>query len=417
PTRLKPQLPRVKITTPARGKLVYDNATLAPEPISARIIAADEPRPFNVALLVNGKEQEKLAAPKLGAEELACEAKLTPGVNRIELRITNQWGAEQLSEAVTVRVLRPPIAKAAKVEDESREPLVSLSATVTTVSPLDRDKIEVTVNDKPTPVAVELRGPAGADGEWTVRLNDVPLSPGPNTVKMWVRNADARSRQAAEWMITYKPKENPVAPPEIEFADPPGDLRVTDAKLPVRLRVKSAAKLARVELRRAGGNPVKIDVDVNNVNPDANGVYDLKTEIELIPGPNPLRAVAVNAGGQRHVALVGSFIQEPVELVIEKIVPRGMAGAPLEPKVTADGKLVLDRPLAAGRATLFGKVYWARDDDEQFKTARQVRVFVNGFQQQPAELRPFRGVKKKNRPEREFSIDIALNRPTDNHIE
>src|SRR5207249_4112941 len=95
----------------------------------------------------------------------------------------------------------------------------------------------------------------------------------------------------------------------------------------------------------------------------------------------------------------------------------GMAGAPLLPEVTPDGKLILKQPLPAGQATLYGKVYWARDDDEQFKTAKQVRVFVNGFQQRPAELRPFKGVKVKNRPEREFVIDVNLNRPTDNHIE
>src|SRR5439155_18184381 len=196
--------------------------------------------------------------------------------------------------------------------------------------------IEVVVNGKPTPVAVDVRGPAGAEGEWTVRLTDVPLNVGANTVEMWVRNADARSRQAAEWKITYTPTPMAASPPEIEFADPPGDLRVTDAKLPVRLRVKSKERLTRVELRRAGGNPVKIDVNVNVV-PDANGVYELKTEIDLIPGPNPLRAVAVNAGGQRDAALVASFLQEPVELVIEKLVPKGMAGAPLYPTLTPDG--------------------------------------------------------------------------------
>jgi hypothetical protein len=94
-----------------------------------------------------------------------------------------------------------------------------------------------------------------------------------------------------------------------------------------------------------------------------------------------------------------------------------MEGAPLFPKVNANGQLTLDRPLPGGRATLFGKVYWARDDDEQFKTAKQVRVFVNGFQQRPATLERFKGVKVKNRPEREFVIDVLLNRPTDNHIE
>ena len=151
--------------------------------------------------------------------------------------------------------------------------------------------------------------------------------------------------------------------------------------------------------------------------PDAAGVYDLKTEIELIPGPNPLRALVVSAGGQRETGLVASFLQEPVELVIEKLTARGAEGTPLFPKVEANGRLRLDRPAAAARVFLHGMVYWSREDDEQFRTAKEVRIFVNGFQQQPADLQPFRGVRSRNRPERRFVVELTLNREKDNHIE
>src|SRR5262249_2031852 len=260
---------------------------------------------------------------------------------------------------------------------------------VATSTPINPNTVDVVVNEKPTPVTVDVRGPAGVNGNWTVQLTDVPLKEGMNTVQLWVRNADARSRKPAEWKIVYKPPMKVVAAPEVEFADPPGDLRVTDAKLPVRLRVKSVEPLNRVELRREGRNPVRVDVDLRNVKPDADGVYDLKTELELIPGPNPLRVIAVNAGGQRDAALVASFLQEPVELVIERLEPRGMRNAPVFPKVNADGQLSLEGPLPNGQVMLFGKIYWAREDDEQFKSSKQVRVFVNGFQQQPAILQPF----------------------------
>jgi len=341
--------------------------------------------------------------------------KLAPGVNRLQMRVTNEWGSERLSEPISVRVLRPPVTKASDAPAETEKPLVSLSAVVKSLFQLNREGIEVVVNDKPTPVAVEVVGPAGANSEWTVRLTDVPLKEGPNTVKMWARNADARSTRPAEWKIVCKPVKV-IPPPEIEIADPAVDLRVTDAKLPVRLRIKSADPLNRVELRRDGGNPIRIDIDPKKFPPDAQGVYNLNTEVELIPGPNALRAIAVNAGGQSDAVRVASFLQEPVELIIESLVPQGMEANPLFPKLNANGQLTVGL-LPGGRVKLMGKVYWARDDDEQFKTAKQVRVFVNGFQQQPAELHPFRGVKKKNRPEREFDIDLFLNRPTDNHIE
>ena len=413
----RPELPRVEISQPAQGRFFYDTGNPVEVPVLAQIVVADEPRPYRVVMLVNGKPIGEPEIPAAGTEELKYTVKLAPGVNRLEMRATNEWGAERTSEPISVRVLRPPMAKAGDAPAETEKPLVNLSAVVKSYFQLDRDGIEVLVNDKPTPVAVEVRGPAGANSEWTIRLTDVPLNVGANTVQMWARNSDARSRQAAEWKIAYTPPMKVIAPPQVEISDPPADLRVTDAKLPVRLRVISAEPLTRVELRRDGGNPVRIDLDLRNVAPDAQGVYDLKTEVDLIPGPNPLRAIAVNAGGQRDALRVASFLQEPVELIIEKLVSKGMESAPLFPKLNADGHLILDQPLAGGRVTLFGKVYWAREDDEQFKIAKQVRVFVNGFQQKPAELRPFRGIKVRNRPEREFVIDLLLNRTTANHVE
>src|SRR5207237_2223718 len=63
----RPELPRVEITQPARGRFVFDTGAAPKIEVRARVIRADEPRPFKVALLVNGKEQTKPEAPAAGA--------------------------------------------------------------------------------------------------------------------------------------------------------------------------------------------------------------------------------------------------------------------------------------------------------------------------------------------------------------
>src|SRR5262249_8412572 len=169
----------------------------------------------------------------------------------------------------------------------------------------------------------------------------------------------------AQWEIVYTPPMQAPTPPEIEFLEPAGDMRVIDPKFNVRLRVKSTAPLARVELRREGGNPLRHAFDLTAVKPDDRGVYDFRSEIALVPGPNPLRAAAVSAGGQREAAVVISFLQEPVELVVEKLTERNAGGAALFPKVDVNGRLTLNRPAADAHVYLHGMVYWSRDDDEQ----------------------------------------------------
>jgi hypothetical protein len=69
--------------------------------------------------------------------------------------------------------------------------------------------------------------------------------------------------------------------------------------------------------------------------------------------------------------------------------------------------------MADGRVRLRGHVVWDEEDDGRLKETKLVRVFVNGFQQLPAELEPAAGSGR----ERAFRTDILLNQLAKNRVE
>src|SRR5262249_37447323 len=141
----------------------------------------------------------------------------------------------------------------------------------------------------------------------------------------------------------------------------------------------------RVELRREQpGAPKAFELEADGAG--ADGVYQYKAEgVDLYRGPNLLRAVAVNAGGPAEARVAVSFLPEPAELLIDEVQPEG--GASLKPVRQTDGRFTFDRPAAAARVVVRGRVIWARPDDEQAAAAETVRIHVNGFQQPPEHLR------------------------------
>ena len=68
--------------------------------------------------------------------------------------------------------------------------------------------------------------------------------------------------------------------------------------------------------------------------------------------------------------------------------------------------------LKAGRLVLHGSVKWNEYDDANLQGVKQVRMFVNGFQQLPVEMKPVPGKPR----ERRFQVPVVLN-SNDNRIE
>ena len=289
--------------------------------------------------------------------------------------------------------------------------MAELTAHVQSVLPLERASVvEATINGRDIDRAkIEVSQEKDA---WKVQLRDVPLDPGENKVRLQVRNADADCRQAGTVTVVYTPPPLAKLPPEVEILEPATDSKVTDPEVTVRFRVRSENPLRRLELLREGRVPFRKPFDPAKEKADAQGYYVLQAKVRLAPKDNPIRVEAVNEGGERQAAVVVNYLHMPVRLAIDSLRPRGVAGQPVAPQPLSDGKLYVPE-MPNGRVTLQGRVTWAKEDDEQLKKISLVRVFVNGFQQVPADLRPPSGYSR----ERLFTSDLMLNQATGNFVE
>jgi hypothetical protein len=100
----------------------------------------------------------------------------------------------------------------------------------------------------------------------------------------------------------------------------------------------------------------------------------------------------------------------PVRLEVESLAPRN--GKPIELVRRAKGHILAAKAPEA-RLDLRGKVVWDDPTEPMLWSPDQtIRIYVNGFQQRPAELQLPAGS-----PERAFETMILLNRKTDNRIE
>src|SRR5207248_8835169 len=122
------------------------------------------------------------------------------------------------------------------------------------------------------------------------------------------------------------------------------------------------------------------------------------------------RVEAVNEGGARQAAVVVNYLHLPVRLAIDRLSVPGETV--LVPELLPNGKLRFP-PLSAGRAQLEGHVTWDQETDDALRAANLVRVYVNNFQQVPAELKPAAAGTRR----RDFRVDILCNRNQDKQVE
>src|SRR5262249_10680538 len=108
-----------------------------------------------------------------------------------------------------------------------------------------------------------------------------------------------------------------------------------------------------------------------------------------------------------------SCLYRPVRLEIDRLVPlQAGGGEPLLPDRQEGGRIVFP-PARQGRVELQGRVLWDEEDDDRLRKATLVRVYVNGFQQLPAELEPPAGGGR----ERRFRTPLLFNQAEDNRVE
>jgi WD40 repeat protein len=416
-------LPKLVLTKPAPGAIFYEEEGKAnPEIELQGTLDLPNNQKFDAAIVVHdadGKDETKVT-PVVKGETLTAKVPLKYKNNRVEVLLSNEGNDPVAAAETQLRYLRPPRILSVDAPKESAKPLADVAARV--YSPLDvtREQVEAEVNGRD--IARDRIQVQKQDANtWKVDLKDVPLDPAKNVVHLYVSNGEARSRQPGTATINFQP---PNPGPVVEFLSPAMDTKVTDPEIDLRFRVKSAGPLQRVEIVRDGKNAIRRTFDLTNQQPNAQGyyVFDEKTfakelkDFPLEAKENIFRVEAVNAGGTQYASVVVNYINVPVTLTIDKIIPwdadTQKSGQAIVPKIRMDGGLMVDRS-PQGRVKVMGQVTWSKANDAQLKKAGQVRVFVNGFQQVPAPLDQPKGKERR----RTFTADLVLNRPEGNFVE
>jgi WD40 repeat protein len=416
-------LPKLVLTKPAPGATFYEEESKAnPEVELQGTLDLPDDRKFDAVVMIHdadGKDELKVA-PVVKGETLTAKVPLKYRNSRIEVLLSNEGNDPTVAAEMQLRYLRPPRILSVDAPKESAKPLADVAARVYSPLEVTRDQVEAEVNGRDL-ARERIQLEKGDGNTWKIDLKDVPLDPAKNVVHLYVSNGEARSRQPGTATINFQP---PNPGPLVEFLSPPMDTKVTDPELDLRFRVKSAGPLQRVEFVREGKNAIRRTFDLANQQPNAQGYYvfdekafpkELK-DFPLEAKENILRVEAVNSGGTQYASVVVNYINVPVTLTIDKIVPWDpetlKSGQAIVPKIRMDGGLMVDRS-PQGRVKVVGQVTWSKANDAQLKKAGQVRVFVNGFQQIPGTFDEPKGKERR----RTFTADLVLNRPEGNFVE
>ena len=432
----RPPLPQLVWMTP--NAVFYDGEHARTVPLAARLLETVDGVKYSVDLLQDGKIVPDTL--KIEKHNVTGIVRLTNGDNRFRLKVTAKE-ISAISDELVLRYARPPQIVFDQ-PDAPKKPLIDLTATVTTATDLLPESVQATLNGKPLAAAEVAVIDKGAEVQkWRVRFKDVPLIVDDNEVSLTLANREAMARKPAVLKLTFKPVAVS-SRPEVKILDPGSEnLNVTRPDLTIRFVVKSAGGLRRVELVRDGANPVRQGFDLSklkadgpielkikatlqaqrpdtrkDIDPttgklDADGYYEVAVPLALDPKENRLRVEAVSEGGGGSDTIVVSYVPRPVRIVFDEI--QEPTGKPIPAKLLIGGKVQFAAPDGAF-VVLRGRLSWDEEKDEQMKGIKRVRVYVNGFQQPPAELFVASGAAPR---ERRFEGRLVLNRQRGNLVE
>jgi WD40 repeat protein len=414
----QPPVPTAHLVPPADDK-VYGEKDAGETKLEAELTLPDPLHPYEAKVLVDGKEPAD--APKVTVDEkarrLTANVPLHPGTNRLQIQLSNKWGALFTSAPVQVQYLRPPRVVKLSAPDESKEPAIDLEAKVRSPRPLLKESVRVEVNGSERQAEATVAEEPPQSGDWTVRARGVALDPGTekgvastSQIVFHVSSDEGECREPGKAAVVYRP---PVAPPVVTVTEPDEDAgqRVQEADFRVVFRVRSTARITKARLVREGDKPVSADLTTAALD-KLEGTYQLKAAltVRLKPGPNIVRVEAANeGGGEVSRPLQVSYVYTPARLVLDSLTVAG--GPVLEPKMLPGGRVEFP-PAPAGQVQLRGRVVWDREDAPGLGGPRVVHIFVNGFQQQPQPLQP----AADGSCERAFQADLLLTQLTDNHV-
>jgi WD40 repeat protein len=403
----RPPLPLLTLTDPdpdhalteGRDALAVDLRGVLTPPIGQ--IPSDL-QPFEVVLRVtNGGRpvaqeggdtitipSNRLADPQrlYPAGVLTAKVRLQPGDNRIGVTIRNQW-REVMGVERHVFYRRPPrMTGPVTTPPPDKQPFTDVLAEFESASDLTR--VECNGREYPVgEVATRVR-----ESIWQVRLSEVPITPGRSTVRLVVSNRDGPCLTDSLADVSVLPVKLK-APPKVELANRPQG-PVKESKFTARFVIRSAgSRVRRVELRR--GSTVLAAATNPRQESDGRDGFEAKGDlgpITLVEGPNRLRLVAVNEGGEAGEAFTVSYVPIPEWLEI-------------------------DSPNAAlpqAEFQLTGRVRWVGSTSaaDIERKVQGLRVYVNNAFQQQTPVYRLAGTNRM-----EFDVPVVLNRSKENLVE
>jgi WD40 repeat protein len=353
-------------------------------------------------------KQERLVVDAAAGSVKFNKLPLAPGGNEIQVRLKPEFSGEELDVMVHGDFVRPPRITSLSAGAVGKTPFADVTARVTSAIEPAKEFVGVTVNGKPVRVgAIEVRK---GDGEraWIIEAKQVPLDTAKgkkvsSAIALSLATADGATDASLKEPIVF---DLPLPPrPEIVLVSPGmADAIIAEPNVTVRFKVTTAAPLTRVELVRGD----KVLKRWDDLPAAEGGEYNFEQpDVTLDWKVNFLSIVATNEGGTRTAAVKINRPPQPVRLDLDY----AEILAPIAQKVT----LAADGPapsLKAGRLVLHGSVKWNEYDDANLQGVKQVRMFVNGFQQLPVEMKPVPGKPR----ERRFQVPVVLN-SNDNRIE
>ncbi len=412
----RPPLPgvtNVTITGLTPGNVLYGEKETALVTITGRISVPKHEHPYSGVVVVDDEEQGKLDVDER-AGTFKAQATIKPGSHNVRIKLSNKWNPDaRYSETIQIRYLRPPVFVDVEAKETPGTRILDFVARVRSPIPLLRESVQVKVNAgrryslKELPIIT----PAGAD-VYSIELKGVALDATrkDNLVQVWVSNEEAETRTpGSSKHIDLASK----FPARVRIVSPGEDLIVPVPKVRVRIEVSSAIPLTEVTLVPEG-RPGLSFKDVSRLRPEKDGVYRLTSELEvpLARGPNFLSLEAVNAGGKVvSPALTVNYVPPPLAVYVDRLVDPSKGGMERKAKYEAAGKISFD-DMDQGKVRLEGRVVRA-DETTAWEKYREVRVFVNGFQQVPAKILELGDSKL----ERRFRADVLLNREKRNLVE
>ncbi len=401
----RPPTAAIRGVSPADQTDVFEKQVV----LRAELDPPDDPQPFDAEVRVNDRPQPGVTLNAKG-DLLTGNITLDRPLNRVAIRLFNQWGASAVRE-LQLTYRRPPQIVAFLPPAKVARALQDLQAEV--VSPNDLKPTEARLN------GVAFRNDRlGVDldpktGRWTVTLRDVALKEGTNALKLTVANADGDSPPATADVAFDKP---PPAKPVVHFDDYRDGALDNNAAPEVALAFTADASdpanpmnpLQRVELRE--GDNVRWQATLQ---PSAVTVKHTE-KVKLRPAtPTTFKLVAVNAeGGESTASVTLQLPRRPAYVVIDRLEAPGPDGKSYTPDRIDEQGAVFNE-VADGQLRLRGRVLWNGATSGPDRTAVGLRVYANGFQQIPVTL----NAPAAETQESAFDATVLLTRPANNHIE